>query len=154
MLLDGIIGEVDGSILEVLGRELLGGRPYVPLLVPVSSDVSVSRRHQDVATNVELPFVVEEGHQVSLDDVGARLSVGPDSLRVDDCFHFLHRVGHFYPTTLIGVFSRLDNPQLPPPPPVALLLFDECIFLFVVILHACSTFTISLGIGVEEQAPV
>jgi hypothetical protein len=60
LLLDGIVGEVDELVLEVLQAELLAGCADVALLVPVPLYHSVDCRQQDVAAKVEFTLVVKE----------------------------------------------------------------------------------------------
>lgn len=62
---------MDELILQVFQAELLAGSSDVSLLVPVSLYYSVYGGYEDVAPDVELSLIVEEGVlEVSLDDEG------------------------------------------------------------------------------------
>jgi hypothetical protein len=111
VFLDGIVGEMDHSVLEVFGCEFLGGCADVALLVPVGSEVAIEGGHQDVAAEVELALVIEEGHEVALHYVGTRLAVGSEPLRLHDLPHFLDSLYNVDPAALVGVLSGFDDPQ-------------------------------------------
>jgi hypothetical protein len=58
LLLDGVVGEVDHLIGQVVDVEVGGGGADVALLVPVALQDTVAGGRQQVATDVEFAFVV------------------------------------------------------------------------------------------------
>jgi len=75
ILLDCIIGQVDGSIVVNQGI-LAGGGANVAVFVPVAFDVSVYTGYHHIVAEIEFAFVIEQGSlDVGLDYVGAVASV-------------------------------------------------------------------------------
>lgn len=69
MFLNCIIGQMDHSILQIFGCELLGSSANIAFFVPVASKVSSNGCNQHITSYVELTLVVKKGHEVTLHDV-------------------------------------------------------------------------------------
>ena len=50
------------SVLQVLGSELFGGSSNIALLIPIAPEITIQRSYQNIASNVELPFIVKKRH--------------------------------------------------------------------------------------------
>lgn len=111
MFLDCVVSEVDHSISQVFGGEFLAGCANVALLVPIATKIPTYCGDKHVASDVEFAFVVEIRHQVTLNDVGTFLAVGPNALVLDDITNLIHSFHHIDPAATIGILSWLDNPQ-------------------------------------------
>lgn len=61
VLLDGVVGQVDEPIAEVLQVVQAARGLNVPLLVEVKLESAVDVQRQQVGANVEFPAVVQEG---------------------------------------------------------------------------------------------
>jgi hypothetical protein len=71
VFLNGVVGEVDEFIVEVFHVELLGSRTDVAVLIPVTFLIAVAAVDTYIGTNVEFTLLVQEGHYVLLNYVGA-----------------------------------------------------------------------------------
>lgn len=58
LFLDGVIRQVNVTIVDVLDVELPAASAEVPLLVPVALEVSVDRAHHCEHSDVEFPALV------------------------------------------------------------------------------------------------
>lgn len=112
ILLNGIVGEMDELVVKIFHVELFGSCANVSVLVPVAFLIAVDACHADVGTNVELAFLVEEGHYVLLDDVGASSAHFVHLVALDDLFDFLDGFDYLNASASIGVLSRFDQPSV------------------------------------------
>jgi hypothetical protein len=63
---------MDEFIIQIFHVELFGSSPDITILIPISLLVSINTSYADIGSDVELSLLVEKGHYVLLDDVGAR----------------------------------------------------------------------------------
>jgi hypothetical protein len=113
LLLDCVVSQMNKSISNILKIEVLATSPKVALIVPIALEVAINSSQQSVASNVKLSVLVEERLlNVFLDNVRPLLSV-------DICVRYNLLYLREFPANLnatasIGVFSRLDYPNLLP----------------------------------------
>ena len=70
-LLDGVVGQVDILVCELIQVVLLGARPQVALVVEVAAHDAIHRCQHAEDPDVELALIDEEGpFDVLLDDNG------------------------------------------------------------------------------------
>ena len=113
LLLNCVVSQMNKSISNILKIEVLATSPKVALIVPIALEVAINSSQQSVASNVKLSVLVEERLlNVFLDNVRPLLSV-------DICVRYNLLYLREFPANLnatasIGVFSRLDYPNLLP----------------------------------------
>jgi hypothetical protein len=105
-----VVGEVYEFVVEVFHVELLGGCSDVAVLVPVALLIAVDAADADVGADVELPLLVEEGHDVLLDDVGARTALFVDGVRPDNGLYLFDAFHHLDSGASVGVLAGFDQP--------------------------------------------
>ncbi len=113
MLLDSVIGEMYKLIVEILHIELLRSGSYVAVLEPIPLLVSVDAGQADVASDIELSLLVEEGHDVLLHYVCSGTTKGVHFFSLDDLLYLLETLDHFYSITTVCVFSWFYKPSVP-----------------------------------------
>jgi len=110
VLLYCVVGEVYEFVVEILHVELLGGSADVAILIPVPLLVAVAAVDADVGTNVEFAFLVEEGHDVLLDYVGAWTSLFVHCVCSYYCFDLLDALHYLYSCASVCVLAWFDEP--------------------------------------------
>ena len=110
ILLHCVVGQMNVLILQVFRVEHFGGCPAVAFFVPVGPQLAIDHCHQHVAANVELPLIVEKGHQVLLDDEPRQRLL--HLLLQDEGPDIFHRILHIDPSAPVRVLGRLHNPEL------------------------------------------
>jgi hypothetical protein len=113
LLLDCVVSQMNKSISNILKIEVLATSPKVALIVPIALEVAINSSQQSVASNVKLSVLVEERLlNVFLDNVRPLLSV---DIGVRYNLLYLREFpANLNATASIGVFSRLDYPNLLP----------------------------------------
>jgi hypothetical protein len=113
LLLDCVVSQMNKSISNILKIEVLATSPKVALIVPIALEVAINSSQQSVASNVKLSVLVEERlFNVFLDNVRPLLSV---DIGVRYNLLYLREFpANLNATASIGVFSRLDYPNLLP----------------------------------------
>jgi hypothetical protein len=91
---------MDKPVLQVLDGELLAAGADVPLLIPICLVYAPYAGHQHVAPDIKLAPVIEERHEVSLNNVGVLSAIGHSAAVLD----------HF--PNLIEGFKYLDSVAL------------------------------------------
>lgn len=112
VLLHSIVSEMNELIVKILHIELLGSCADVTVLIPVPFLISVDACHADVGADIELAFLVEEGHDVLLDDVGASPAHFIHLVTLDDLSDLLDGLDDFNASASVGVLSRFDEPSV------------------------------------------
>jgi hypothetical protein len=113
LLLDCVVSQMNKSISNILKIEVLATSPKVALIVPIALEVAINSSQQSVASNVKLSVLVEERLlNVFLDNVRPLLSVDI-SVRYN-LLNLREFPANLNATASIGVFSRLDYPNLLP----------------------------------------
>lgn len=112
VLLHGIVGEMNELVVKILHIELLGSCPNVSILIPVPFLISVDAGHADVGADIELAFLVEEGHDVLLDDVGTSPAHFVHLVTLDNLSDLLDGLYDFNAGASVGVLSRFDEPSV------------------------------------------
>ena len=113
LLLDCVVSQMNKSISNILKIEVLATSPKVALIVPIALEVAINSSQQSVASNVKLSVLVEERLlNVFLDNVRPLLSI---DIGVRYNLLYLREFpANLNATASIGVFSRLDYPNLLP----------------------------------------
>lgn len=113
LLLNCVVSQMNKSISNILKIEVLATSPKVALIVPIALEVAINSSQQSVASNVKLSVLVEERLlNVFLDNVRPLLSV---DIGVRYNLLYLREFpANLNATASIGVFSRLDYPNLLP----------------------------------------
>ena len=112
MLLYSIVSQVHELVVEIFHVELLAGSADVAILVPVAFDMSVEACHHHVSANVKLPFLVQEGHNVLLDDVSTSTTLPVDLLPPNYPLNLFNIFHHSNACPLIGIFARFHDPSV------------------------------------------
>lgn len=113
LLLDCVVSQMNKSISNILKIEVLATSPKVALIVPIALEVAINSSQQSVASNVKLSVLVEERLlNVFLDNVRPLLSV--DIGVRYNLLNLREFPANLNATASIGVFSRLDYPNLLP----------------------------------------
>jgi hypothetical protein len=74
--------------------------------------VTVDACHADVRSDIEFSLLVEERHDVLLDNVGSGTPHLVDLVSLDYLFNFLYGLDHFYASASIGVLSGFNQPSI------------------------------------------
>ena len=113
LLLDCVVSQMNKSICNILKIEVLATSPKVALIVPIALEVAINCSQHSVASNVKLSVLVKERLlNVFLDNVRPLLSVDISvRYNLSNLREFLANLNA---TASIGVFSRLDYPNLLP----------------------------------------
>ena len=113
LLLDCVVSQMNKSICNILKIEVLATSPKVALIVPIALEVAINCSQHSVASNVKLSVLVKERLlNVFLDNVRPLLSVDIGvRYNLPNLREFLANLNA---TASIGVFSRLDYPNLLP----------------------------------------
>lgn len=106
-LLHGVVGEVHQTIAEAVQREELAGCTDVAVLVPVPLDCVVQRSYEHIAADIELALLVQERHDVALQDKRSVFR-GMSANRLLDFFNARNNVDAGSP---ISILTRLDEPN-------------------------------------------
>jgi hypothetical protein len=113
LLLDCVVSQMNKSISNILKIEVFATSPKVALIVPIALEVAINCSQQSVASNVKLSVLVKERlFDVFLDNVGPLLSV--DIGVRYNLLNLREFPANLNATASIGVFSRLDYPNLLP----------------------------------------
>lgn len=112
VLLYGIIGEMDELVVEILHVELFSSGANVAILIPISFLIAVDAGHADVRADIEFAFLVKEGHDVLLDDVGASSAHLVHLVTLDDFPDFLDGLNDFNASASVGVLARFHKPSI------------------------------------------
>lgn len=112
VLLHGIVSKMNELVIKILHIELLGCSTNVSVLIPVPFLISVDACHADVGADIKLAFLVEEGHDVLLDDVGTSSAHFVHLVTLDYLSDLLDGLDDFNTGASIGVLSRFDKPSI------------------------------------------
>jgi len=80
---------MDKLIVQVFHVELFRCGSNVSILVPISLLISIDACHADVSPNVKLSLLVEERHDVLLDDVSSWSSHLVHLISFNNCLYLL-----------------------------------------------------------------
>ena len=123
VLLDGVVGEVDELIADVVEVEVVGGGADVALAEPVGAHEAVQAGDQHVVADVELPPLVQQRVlDVLLDDVGLVVAVLVLLLLLEDVVQLVDLLNHHDAVAAVRQLPRLHDPDVLQPPPPLLLL--------------------------------
>ena len=109
LALNGIVGQVDIQVIEIVQVVVLAAGSQVSVFVPVCFDCSPDRSQQHVVPNVEFtPVVQERSVKVGLEDV----SVGLTICMLASSHKPRHPIKSGQPDSdsPVGVLARLHNP--------------------------------------------
>lgn len=142
MFLDGVVGEVNELVVDLLQVEHLARCSDVSLLIPIGLDNPINAGQHHEMSDVKLSIIVKEGSiDVGLDDVGERLTVlvlGLPNQLTDTV-----KRGQLYPSASVRVLARFHNPHLVGIPLVLLhKLFELVVFR--------RSYVVSLGDEIER----
>lgn len=112
VLLDCIVGEMDESIVEVLHVEFFGGCADVAVLVPIAFLIPVDAGDANIRSDIKFSFLVEEGHDVLLNDMSARATHFVNPISADDLFDLLQTFHDLNTCASVRVLSRFDQPRI------------------------------------------
>lgn len=114
LLLNGVIGQVDELVVEILKIELLRTRPDVSVFVEVALQRSINARHECVDPEIKLsPVYQERIVDVFLHDEGFLIAHSVDASSCGhELPHFLHVVDHADAPAAIGVLSWFHDPSV------------------------------------------
>lgn len=142
-------------IVEIFHVKLFGSCSYVPILVPITFLVTVYTCQAYIATDIKFAFLIEEGHNVLLKDMGTRSTHLIDCIFTDNLFNFLQTLNHLNTSTSISIFPRFNKPSisfLSFKPIFKLFLFLLLLFLlynlsssFIFFLKSTKLFIIYIG---------
>lgn len=108
--LNRVVGEMNHAVRRIFEIILATTRPQVAILVPVALQVSIIRRRQGEASNIELAIFVQQGLlDVFLDDVTAFVTV--DLLGLNQRLDVVQITAHLDAATPVSVFAWLYNPE-------------------------------------------
>ena len=95
-----------GRVFDIV---FAAARAQVPILVPVALEVAPDRRCQGVATDVELPTLVQQRPlNVLLNDVAALMAI--DLLRLDQLLYMVQIAADLDTAAPVCVLAGLDDP--------------------------------------------
>lgn len=103
---------MDEPILQVLKCKFLRTRPYIPFLIPISLINSLHRGHQNITSNIKLPLIVQEWHQISLDNVWSLFSIWPLTATFDHLGDLFNSIEDLNAIALVWVLAWLYDPQV------------------------------------------
>lgn len=97
VLLDGIVGEMDHLIADIVEIEFIGGCAYVALAEPVCSHDAVQSSDEHVVADIELPaFVKQRIFNVLLNDVRLIVAIVMFLLLFEDVVQLVDLFNHHY----------------------------------------------------------
>lgn len=106
LLLNGVIGQVPKEVERVI-IELLRTRPQIAFFVPVRSQNSVDRCHEDIAANVEFPVSEQQRRDVLL-----YKSTFSYFIKIFDSSDYVLSIAlNRYAGAAISVLPRFNQPQ-------------------------------------------
>ena len=100
---------MDHSVFQVFRCELFAWRSNVALFIPIAFNDAFDWSGKHIASDIKFSFIVKKGHKILLNDrtsIFASWTFGPDHF--GDLFY---RIADLYPTSLVRVFPRLNNPK-------------------------------------------
>ena len=112
VFLNSIIGEVHKLIFEILYVEIFGGCSNIPFLKPVALLIPVDTTYTNVGAYIEFTLLVEEGHDVLLNDVSANSSHFINFIFLDNISNLFDSLNHLNVCSTISIFTRLHEPSV------------------------------------------
>ena len=112
VLLNGIIGEMHKFIAEILHIKLFGSRSNIPILKPIALLIPVDTTYTNVGAYIEFTLLVEEGHDVLLNDVSANSSHFINFIFLDNISNLFDSLNHLNVCSTISIFTRLHEPSV------------------------------------------
>lgn len=113
VLLDGVVGEVDHFVADVVEVEVIGGSADVAFAEPVGSHDAVQPGDEHVVPDVELPALVEQRIlNVLLHDVGFVIAVVVLLLLLEDVVELVDLVNHHNAVAAVRQLARLHYPDV------------------------------------------
>lgn len=100
-------------------------------MVPVHFLVAINAGQADIGADVELPLLVEEGHDVLLDDMSSRTALFIRLLSPNNFLNFLDVLQHLDSSSPIRILSRLHQPSISLPRSKPMLQLFSFLLLFV-----------------------
>lgn len=141
LFLDGVVGEVDHLVRQILEVEFLACRADVPFLKPVALSDAVGRCQADVCSDVELSLVIEERHNVLLKNVSTRPAHRVCLFFVDEVSNLLQRLSDGNAGASVGILTGFHQPDVATLAGLEgsllglFLLVDDELLLLAVVLH-------------------
>lgn len=113
VLLDGIIGEVNHLVTDVVEVEIVGGGADVALAEPVGAHEAVQPGDEHVVADVEFPALVKQRIlDVLLNYVGLVVSVVMLLLLLEDIVQFVDLINYNDAVATVRQLPGLHNPDI------------------------------------------
>lgn len=103
---------MDHLIRKILEVELFACRPDVSFLEPIPLADSIRRSQANIRADIELPFIIKEGHNVLLQDVSTRSPHIVNLLVLDEGCDLLQRFSYCNACAAVSVLSGLHKPHI------------------------------------------
>lgn len=155
VFLDSIVGQMDEFVIEIFHVEFFGGSTDISVLIPVTFLISVDARHTDIGSDVEFAFLVEEWHDVFLDDVGTSSTHFVSFVAFDDLNDLIDAFDYLDACSSVCVLAWFHKPSISFFSLEAmlkllvllflLLVFDELSTLLVLFLELCEFLIVEIG---------
>lgn len=155
VFLDGIVGQMDEFVIEIFHVEFFGSSADVAILIPVTFLISVDASHADVRSDVEFAFLVEEWHNVLLDDVGTSSPHFVSFVAFDDLNDLIDAFDYLDASSSVCVLAWFHKPSISFFSLEAmlkllvllllLLVLDELSTLLVLFLELCEFFIVEIS---------
>lgn len=124
-------------------------------MIPVTFLISVDASHADVRSDVEFAFLVEEWHDVFLDDVGTSSAQFISFVAFDDFNDLIHAFYYLDASSSVCVLTWFDKPSISLFSLEAmlkllvllllLLVLDELSTLLILFLELCELFIVEIS---------
>ncbi len=110
IFLNSIISEVNKPISEIFHIKLLARSPNISILVPIALETAIDTGQEDISPNVELSFLIQEGQDILLKDMGPGLSFFVLYILIQDEIDLFQSLYNFDSISTVGVFAGLHKP--------------------------------------------
>ena len=141
IFLDGIVSQMDELVIEIFHVKFFGGSADIAVLIPVTFLISVDACHADVRSDVEFTLLVEEWHDVLLDDVGTSPAQFVSFIALDDFNDLINAFNYLDSSSSVCILTGFDKPSIPLFSLEAMLKLLVLLFLLLV-LYELSTLLI------------
>lgn len=142
--MDGVVGQMDERITDVIEGVLSATRADVPILVAISLQRPIDAREEPEATEVKFAFVHKKWIVDVLLDYESPITFFA-RWSPNDLLHFTECFYYSYANSAISVLTRLDDPRVLRRSKLALDLFDSVFVVRIrltpfILVIVCGTF--------------